>query len=69
IYTTSDIVKIDPASGNIVGRLDLSSLVNEVQQMYPAALEMNGIAYNPVTGSVFITGKMWPVVYEITFAL
>ncbi|MBN8877263.1 MAG: glutaminyl-peptide cyclotransferase [Sphingobacteriales bacterium] len=67
IYTTSDIVKIDPASGNIVGRLDLSSLVNEVHQMYPASLEMNGIAYNPATGSIFVTGKMWPVVYEITF--
>lgn len=67
IYTTSDIVKIDPQTGNIVARLDLSSLVNEVKQMYPASLEMNGIAYNPATGSVFITGKMWPVVYEITF--
>lgn len=69
IYTTSDIVKIDPSTGNIVGRLDLSSLVNEVHQMYPASLEMNGIAYNPATGSIFITGKMWPVIYEITFPI
>lgn len=69
IYTTSSIVKIDPSTGNIVGRLDLSSLVNEVKQMYPAAMEMNGIAYNPKTGTVFVTGKMWPVVYEITFGL
>jgi len=68
IYTTPGIVKIDPQTGNIVGRLDLSTLVNEVHQMYPASLEMNGIAYNPATQSIFITGKMWPVVYEITFA-
>lgn len=69
VYTTPAIVKIDPASGNVVARLDLSSLVNEVRQMYPAALEMNGIAYNPESGTVFVTGKMWPVVYEITFPL
>jgi len=69
IYTTSLIVKIDPATGNIVGKLDLSSLVNEVKQMYPASLEMNGIAYNPASGTVFVTGKMWPVVYEIEFSL
>lgn len=69
VYTTSTIVKIDPASGEIVGRVDLSSLFNEVRQMYPGSLEMNGIAYNPASGTVFITGKMWPVIYEIEFPI
>lgn len=69
IYTTPLIVKIDPATGYIVGKLDLSTLVNEVKQMYPQSMEMNGIAYNPATRTVFVTGKMWPVVYEIEFSL
>ncbi|WP_460879444.1 glutaminyl-peptide cyclotransferase [Pontibacter rugosus] len=28
---------------------------------------MNGIAYNPETDQVFVTGKMWPNIYEISF--
>ncbi len=67
IYGSNYIVKIDPASGKIVGKLDLTTLDNEVKNKYPDALEMNGIAYDSLSKKVYITGKMWPNIYEIKF--
>ena len=67
LYGTNYIAKIDPASGKIIGKLDLSSLANEAKTKYPDALEMNGIAYDSIAKKVFITGKMWPNIYEIKF--
>ncbi|WP_179222942.1 glutaminyl-peptide cyclotransferase [Pontibacter ummariensis] len=67
IYTTSDIVKIDPETGKVVGRLDLSSLEHDALSKNPNALELNGIAYNPENKNVYVTGKLWPNIYEIKF--
>jgi len=67
IYGTSYIVKIDPANGKVIGNLDLSSLADEQKNKFPGAKEMNGIAYNPSNNNVYITGKMWPNIYEIAF--
>lgn len=67
VYTTNNLVKIDPSSGNVVGKLDLTSLANEAKVKYPASLELNGIAYDSTTRSVYVTGKMWPNIYEISF--
>ena len=68
VFTKNYIVKIDPATGNVVGKLDLSSLVHEVAVKYPAAQQMNGIAYDSASKKVFVTGKLWPVIYEIAFS-
>jgi glutaminyl-peptide cyclotransferase len=67
LYGTDYIVKINPASGKVVGKLDLTSLAIEARTRYPDALEMNGIAYDSVAKKVYITGKMWPNIYEIHF--
>lgn len=69
VWTTNSIVKINPASGKIVGRLDLTTLANDARLNNPGSLEMNGIAYMPETGIVLVTGKMWPKIYLIKFAL
>jgi glutaminyl-peptide cyclotransferase len=63
VHETSFIVKIDPADGTITGRLDLSALVNETKRMYPEASELNGIAYDPDTNTLLVTGKFWPKAY------
>jgi glutamine cyclotransferase len=68
IYTTNTICKIDPKNGDVVGLLDLSSLASEVKAKYPGSLEMNGIAYDAQKDKVYITGKMWPAIYEIGFS-
>jgi glutaminyl-peptide cyclotransferase len=66
-YTTNYILKIDPSNGKVVGKLDLSSLDAEAKKKYSNAEVLNGIAYHPETNSLYVTGKLWPVIYEIKF--
>jgi len=61
------ILKIDPANGQVVAKMDLTELVNKVKAKDPHAAEFNGIAYNPATKKVYVTGKYWPELYEIQF--
>lgn len=65
VYETSTIVKIDPANGKVVGRLNLSVLVDEIKRMFPETAEMNGIAYDPNSKAMLVTGKNWPRTYLI----
>lgn len=65
IWLTNTIVKIDPADGKVVGQLDLSSLANEAKNSYSGSLEMNGIAYDSIANRIFVTGKLWPKIYEL----
>jgi len=67
IWTTNKIVKINPADGKVVGELDLTSLADEARNISRGSQEMNGIAYDPVANKVYVTGKMWPKIYEIRF--
>ncbi|MBO9618425.1 MAG: glutaminyl-peptide cyclotransferase [Niabella sp.] len=72
LYTTPYIVKIDPASGQVVGRIDVTQIWNHIKQIDPAADEAsgnvpNGIAYDPDTKKIYITGKKWPELYEVQF--
>jgi glutamine cyclotransferase len=66
-WQSNYILKIDPSSGKVVGKLDLSSLVNAARSDYPESEFLNGIAYDPGTGKVYVTGKLWPHIYEIKF--
>ncbi|MCD6018633.1 MAG: hypothetical protein K0S53_1754 [Bacteroidetes bacterium] len=69
IWTTNNVVKIDPSTGDIVGKMDLSALLYESKIRNPDALETNGIAYDSVSNKVLVTGKLWPTIYEIKFPL
>ena len=64
----SYILKIDPASGEVVGKLDLSDLSNRARAKNPKEQFLNGIAYDPATDKIYVTGKLWPEIYEISFA-
>jgi|SRR5450432_706403 len=66
-WLTDYILKIDTITGTVVGRLDLSSLKKESKMKYPFAEETNGIAYDSVTNKIYVTGKLWPTIYEIQF--
>jgi glutamine cyclotransferase len=66
-WQTDYILKIDTTSGKVVGRLDLSSLKTESKVRYPYAEETNGIAYDSVNNKIYVTGKLWPQIYEIQF--
>ena len=65
VWQTNMIVQINPANGNVVGRLDLTALNNEVNALYPQAYEMNGIAYDKNSKCFLVTGKFWPKAYLI----
>ena len=67
MWMTNYIVKIDPASGMVVAKLDFTSLVKEVENKNPKAAEMNGIAYDAVAKKIYVTGKCWPNIYEVRF--
>lgn len=66
-YEYPYILKIDPNSGQVVSKLDLSELVQRVKAKMPQADVLNGIAFNPQTNKIYITGKYWPELYEIQF--
>lgn len=66
-YTKNYVLKIDPATGRVVGKLDLSSLAQQARNKYPGSLEMNGIAFDSAADKVYITGKLWPDIYAIRF--
>jgi len=67
-YTQNYLVKIDPTNGKVVAKLDLSSLVNEEKTKNSATDVLNGIAYDPLTDKIYVTGKLWSGIYEIAFS-
>lgn len=64
-WETPYILKIDPATGKVVGRIDLDSLQKEATAIHPGSDVLNGIAYDSTTGRMIVTGKRWPYYYEI----
>lgn len=61
VWYTDFIVKIDAATGEVVGKLDLSGL----NQQRAADDVLNGIAWDAESGRLFVTGKLWSQLYEI----
>lgn len=67
-YQAPYIFKIDPASGFIVAKADLTEIWNRIKVIDPVADVPNGIAYDPATKKIYVTGKLWPELYEIQFS-
>lgn len=66
------IARIDPLTGQVTGWIDLSPLTTEVMQPMADALRskvMNGIAWDEQQQRLFVTGKNWPLIYEIRIEL
>jgi glutaminyl-peptide cyclotransferase len=63
------IMKIDTSTGKVVGKLDLGALKESADNDYPGSEILNGIAYDPVSGTIYVTGKQWPHIYEIKFPI
>ncbi len=66
-WQTNYILKIDPITGNVVGKMDLSSLAKRIQQMSPQADVLNGIAYEKKSKTILVTGKYWPAMFALRF--
>ena len=64
VYTTDEIVIINPKDGRVEGVIDCSGLLPK--RLYTKDTDvLNGIAYNPEDGRIYLTGKNWPKMYEI----
>jgi glutamine cyclotransferase len=64
VWLTSRIARIDPASGRVLAWIDLEALARQNAMLNPDAV-LNGIAYDPRSKRLFVTGKLWPNLYEI----
>ncbi|WP_431214847.1 glutaminyl-peptide cyclotransferase [Puia sp. P3] len=47
--------------------MNLDGLENDARNKYPGAEVLNGIAYDSTNEKVYVTGKLWPSIYEIKF--
>lgn len=67
IYLTDYIIKIDPANGQILGKIDLSGLRGKAAHQVDTDKDnvLNGIAYDSAKKSFYITGKNWPLLFEM----
>jgi glutamine cyclotransferase len=68
-WVSNYILKIDTTSGKVVGKMDLGALAESAKNEYPGSEVLNGIAYDPASGGIYVTGKLWPHIYEIKFPL
>lgn len=62
VYETDRIVRIDPATGEVVRTYDFEGLYPDRP---PEVDVLNGIAKSPVPGEFLLTGKYWPTVYRV----
>ena len=64
VYTTDEIVIIDPKDGRVEGVVDCRGLLPK--ELYtPETDVLNGIAYNPQSKKIYLTGKNWAKLYEV----
>ncbi len=63
IWQTDRIARIDPATGRVKGWIDLSAISKKVRRGSDDVL--NGIAYDAKGDRLFVTGKNWPVLYQV----
>lgn len=65
IWQTNSIVRIDPATGHVVGIINLAGLL-KASDIAPGQTDvLNGIAYDAKKDRLFVTGKNWPKLFEI----
>ena len=63
VWTTDRIARIDPRTGRVTGWVDLAGLLSPREKA--AADVLNGIAYDQAGDRLFVTGKLWPKLFEI----
>jgi glutaminyl-peptide cyclotransferase len=64
VWQTDRVVRIALSTGQVVGWVDLSGLLTESDKTAPVDV-LNGIAYDAQTDRLFVTGKLWPKLFEI----
>ena len=65
IWQTDMIARIDPKTGHVIGWIDLTGLRDKAGGVVDPDGVLNGIAYDSARGRLFVTGKLWPKLFEI----
>jgi len=63
IWLTDRVARIDPQSGRVTAWVNLSGLLSS-ESLGPGAV-LNGIAYDETSDRLFVTGKLWPKLFEV----
>lgn len=64
VWPTDRVARIDPDTGQVTGWLDFSSLLTPTERARGVDV-LNGLAYDPATGHLLVTGKLWPWIFEV----
>ncbi|MCP4702746.1 MAG: glutaminyl-peptide cyclotransferase [Gammaproteobacteria bacterium] len=64
IWQTEQIARISPQTGRVLGWIDLEGLLDQ-QDLGQGTDVLNGIAYDAIANRLFVTGKLWPKIFEI----
>lgn len=64
VWQTDRIARISPQSGEVIGWIDLKGLLSPIYRLESGAV-LNGIAYDSDRKRLFVTGKLWPGIFEI----
>ena len=66
IYCTDNIVAIDPENGKVLKVIDMRNLLDK-SKLTQRVDVLNGIAYQPSSNRWFVTGKLWPAMFQVEF--
>jgi glutamine cyclotransferase len=64
IWQTDRIARISPETGQVLGWIDLTGLLSAEDRQQTVDV-LNGIAYDAASNRLFVTGKLWPKLFEI----
>jgi len=67
VWHSNRIARISSQTGDVVGWIDVAGLLSPIYRLEPEAV-LNGIAYDPIRKRLFVTGKLWPRVFEIVLS-
>ncbi|MFN4984987.1 MAG: glutaminyl-peptide cyclotransferase [Ignavibacteria bacterium] len=65
VWQSDRVIRISPTTGNVTGVLDLTGILPQNERT-PTTDVLNGLAWNPSSKTLFVTGKNWPAVFELS---
>jgi glutaminyl-peptide cyclotransferase len=64
VWQTDRVARISPLDGHVIGWIDFFGLLSRSDLAEPVDV-LNGIAYDPAKNRIFVTGKLWPKLFEV----
>lgn len=68
VWHSDDILRISPQTGKVLGVIDLTGVIDK-RELPGGDAALNGIAYDAANNRLFVTGKLWPSLFEIRILL